>query len=214
MGPVATKTRSGIGIACGALAFLAACSFGGEPIPRVVNDYLRAVQAGEYADAYELTTFDELAGTSGAALTLEHFEAFYEAHPLQSYEVAKVTKLEQRVGGMEAGGVDFFVVDIALRYAAGETVETFHVEGEVLPTIQVEPDYFEVVARAERPVEIAVDGIRTTTVRSPAGYYGFLVIPGVHTVTIGARTLSVRSDPLAVLEGPASLNADGRLVLT
>lgn len=202
--------RTLISIAVALALAVPACSSGGEPVPDILDRYLRALTTGDLSEAYELTNLEQIIGSNPtAALTLEHFEAFYGRNPLERYEVRDVTRLDQRsIANADRPGVPFFVVDLTLHFQGGSSEETFQIEGEVLPVVQLEPTFFSVRLPGKDTSGIAVDGVPVQPGASETGYISIIVLPGRHDLSVGDRRVTFLTDPLTVLNGEARVTTD------
>ena len=192
------------GLVAGLALVASACVGGGsEPIPDVLDRYLRLLQDGDVGTAYELTNLDRIAPQRGAALSLEHFEAFYRSNPLEGYQVAKVYRLERRtVEAFEETGSPSFVIDLDLLYEPGPSRETYYVEGEVLPKVEIEPD--QLVIRAPADASYRIDGVAVDPLPSADGDLSFIVLlRGRHQVEIEGAVFTVDTAPLTIVDGPA-----------
>jgi hypothetical protein len=196
---------------------LSGCGRANQPDPPpVFGRYLQALQSKDYAKAYRLTELPQSQGGSGFALTREHFAAFFEAHPLKSYDVVKVTKLEQRrlEGSQQVGAPPIYVVDMKLTYADGVRSETWHIEGDVVGVLQLEAA--PIALRARRAVtSITVDGVPTPVDAGGEGAsksYYLTVLNGIHQISFAGTMIEVLTQPLSVRSGSATIE-DGVVVL-
>lgn len=187
-----------------ALALMAtACLGGGERAPQVVDDFFTALQDGDLKEAYELTTLPTYQPAPGFALSLAHFEGFYEAHPLQSYKVVTVFRQEIRET-MGSRGRPFYTVDVDLEYGFGTSRQSVYVEGNVLQKLELEPAAILFDASGGFPRTVQVDGVRTK-VSAGNGNVALTVLAGEHEITIGPDVVRVATSPLAVVDGPARI---------
>ncbi len=203
----------GVTMLAGLALVAAACiGSGTEGIPDVLNRYLAAVQQGDLREAYDLTNLKRLAPQPGAALSFAHFEAFVGRNSLDSYQVAKVTRLERRtVEGINEQGTPHYVVDIDLVNDQRTSRQTYTVEGEVLPKVDVE--IVQLMVEAPRDVPFLIDGVRTEP-----GTFGrddvasFSVLRGRHEVDVDGITFVVDTNPVAIVEGAARVAEDGFVI--
>jgi hypothetical protein len=180
---------------------LSGCTDPNDP-PDALKDYLDALVSGEYETAWKLTQFAKGGFPTGAAVSAEHFEAFYEANPVKGWKVTRLRKADLRELGASEG-IPFYEVDVDLEYGDATRKEVYSVEGKVLPVITVEPVPINV--KPVDPVdEIFVDDVQVD-VRANEEFL-LLVLNGPHELRIGNTTLRVGASPLTVLEGDASVD--------
>lgn len=209
--------RRALALAALALAGTACLPGGREPLPRALRTYLDALRARDYRAAYDQTQLDELTRTfgSGAALSYAHFVAFRRAHPLTRYAVRKVTRLEVRtIDAPSDRGSPYFEVETELTEGGRAHRETFTVEGEVVGTVNVEPDHILVRNRARAVMRgLLVDGIPTLLAPTSAdapGVYALLLLQGSHTLELeGRAVVTISTRPLAVVKGTATIDQGG-----
>jgi hypothetical protein len=194
-------------VALAALAMVAGACFGrGEPPPDVVERYLSALRDGDLRAAYDLTTFDRSPAVPGFALTFEHFAGFYERTPVRDAKVVAVfpQQITERTG---VQGESFWTIDLDVRFDFGVTRQTVFVQGSVpsLHRIEVEPVPITFTVTDGFPTMVLVDGV-ATPISNEGERTGLTVLRGEHELVIGTATITVATDPLGVVSGPASLD--------
>ncbi|HVL32700.1 MAG TPA: hypothetical protein VM600_03865, partial [Actinomycetota bacterium] len=167
---------------------------------------------------FRMTQLDDNASFfgPGASLSREHFEAFFKANPLRSYEILEVVRLEQRtIEAPTEKGSARFEVEAKLHYEDDSVVrQHYSIVGEVVPTVEVEPTLVSVRDARGAPDRdvVLVDGVQTKVVTRDdapfANVFTLLVLPGRHRVSVAGRELEIRTEPLRVLSGSATV-ADG-----
>lgn len=184
-------------------------ALGSEPVPKALREYLEALREGDYESAYRRTQLAELSKNfgPGAALSLEHFRAFHRANPLRRYEVEKVTRLDRRsVERADVPGTAFFEVDVDLTGPRGKRREVFTVDGEVLGTVNVEPDRVFVRGRT-KIASLVVDGVKTAVrervVLEAVRAYPVLLLSGRHVIGAAGDAVTIETRPLSVVSGHA-----------
>ena len=197
------------------LALLASCRGPGAALPEGVRTYLDALVADRHRQAYERTELSDIASSfgTGAALSLEHFEAFYEANPVKAYAIEDVTKIEQRsIERANQPGTPYYIVDVRLTIGGRTSRETLSVLGDILPRVQVEPDrVFLGLPSGTR--SILVDGIETPVRSARVGdrrAFPVMLLRGAHQIDVGDRRIRIHTDPLRVLAGQASIERPDR----
>lgn len=188
-------------------------------MPEALRTYLDALIAGEHQTAYDRTGLRRLATTSDEAATLSfaHFRAFHLGDPLESYAVSEVTKLDRRsIDTVQQAGSPYFVVDLTLKHRSGTIDTTISVDGEVLGVVEIDP--IPVRLRLPPTGVLTVDGVAATVPdagtrqRSGPREHTILVLAGAHTISIGSASVRIRTSPLTVVSGPATI-ADGVVVI-
>jgi hypothetical protein len=216
MEPSALRRRAAMIVLASALVASAPGCFalGSEPVPKALREYLEALRDGDYASAYRRTQLAELSDAFGlgAALSLDHFRAFHRANPLRRYEVDTVTRLDRRsVERADVPGSAFFEVDVDLIGVRGKRREVFTVDGEVLGTVNVEPD--RVFIRSQKKiVSLVIDGVKTPVrervVLEAIRAYPVLLLSGRHVIGAGVNAVTVETNPLSVVGARAHVSTD------
>lgn len=189
----------------------AACSSGpSEPTPAALRAYITALQEQRYDEAYAMTQLDEIADAfgPGAAVTGAHFIASWEANPLEDYEITEIIRLRRRDIDDFGEGDAYFETMVRFSTAATSWTANIGVEGEIAGTVVADayPIRFEAVPRGAR---VAVDGVALDVGPDPSGAMHLLVLEGRHDVMIGDRLVRLDAEPLTLIEGDATADADG-----
>lgn len=169
--------------------------------------YLEAVAHGDLREAYKMTQLPALGSSSrGAALSEEHFAAFYEENPLEGYEIDKVVRFD-------AEGQDtLWEIEATLRFADRTQRQEYQVEGEVLGTITVQPVQLFVQVLDDDVPSVAVDGIDVDVsdvkARHAERTWQLLVLDGPHMATINGTTVVFSTSPPQVEDGAGRLVGD------
>lgn len=178
----------------------AACLNASEPIPKVVDEYLNALRSGDLRAAYDRTVLEDLLEFNpGSALTFEHFEAYWRSDPLTGFTVTNVAKLEQLSTEAPGERSPFFVVDVELTQESGTRSESLHLEGRVIPKVQLDPDPV-LVRLPKGDVRVEVDGVAVAPRRS-GRFVPLLMLRGRHVLRVDGDATTIVTDPLTVVSG-------------
>ena len=181
---------------------IAACSADAEA-PEALVSYLDALVQGNVQQAYERTQLAQIGSfTRAAALSQEHFTAFFEADPVTGYDIGRVVAFRPE------GQDPFWEVEVTVRSSTGTRVEDFQIEGEVLGVVTVEPVVLLVEVPDRGVPTISVDGISVDVsdarLAAKDRTWQVLILNGRHRLAVGDRTVEFMTSPPQVITGEGS----------
>lgn len=191
-----------------------ACSTGPrEPAPDALREYLSALQDGRLEEAYEMTQLEDLAGSPGAAVSVEHFVAAWDQAPLTGYEITEVIALRKRAIEDFGEGDPYFETRVQLTTASSSWVEEIGIDGEVTATV-LAGAYPVTIEDVRRRAMIEVDGVAVDVGADPDGVVHLLVLGGRHELRVDDRRVVLDAEPLAIVDGDATVSDEAARRIT